>query len=184
VGWTFTGASMLFYYRFSAHLSPTDPLFSIKGESGSAHLRAKTITLGTMGNACPGLASPQFFLTFSMPTKPISAPRPVRLRCLLVRSKFGANSLAGFIFFGLGVFCILCVYFFIPGKPSIKGWNAPTFKADPSPLQTSPADPSRRLTSCLLAASRLASLPRPPRLGSTAMIWRLARTNRARSFKE
>lgn len=28
---------------------------SMTGESGSAHLRAKTITLGTMGNACAGL---------------------------------------------------------------------------------------------------------------------------------
>jgi len=91
---------------------------------------------------------------------------------------FASRSLAGFIFFGLGVFCSLCVYFFIPGKSSIEGSNAPTFKADPSPVQTSPADPSPRLTSCLLAASRLASLPRPPRLGSTVMIWSLARMTR------
>ncbi|GAA5922793.1 hypothetical protein JCM3775_006138 [Rhodotorula graminis] len=66
------------------------------GEAGSSKLRAKTATLSVAGNAVAGLV-----WTSVLPY-------------ILDADQANLGPKAGFIFFGLGVFCCLGVYFYIP----------------------------------------------------------------------
>ncbi len=84
------------------------------GESGSARLRAKTTTLGTMGNALIGLVMTTClpYMLTKVGAKTGKCSRPVLDISTIVNPR--TPSFLGFMFFGLGVISCVLVVLYVP----------------------------------------------------------------------
>ncbi|KAJ9114712.1 hypothetical protein QFC22_005588 [Naganishia vaughanmartiniae] len=97
---TGTGSLLVFFvslFLAASTLGPGVAGWAYTGESGSSRLRAKTTTLGTVGNAIVGL-----IMTTVLP--------------YLLSADYGAKwgAKTGYLFAGLGAVCIVLLWFFIP----------------------------------------------------------------------